>query len=145
MKRNLISLLLFLALCVSLCVAQQATQQPTTQKPESEDVVRITTNLVQVDAVVTDKSGHLVTDLKPEEVQIFEDGRQQKITHFSYNIIESEKTASPEEKPAPADTNAPPLPPTRLRPEDVRRTIALVVHDLGLSSESTYYTLLARK
>src|SRR5437870_13389977 len=89
------------------------------QKSEDVDVVRITTNLVQVDAVVTDKNGKVVTDLKPEEVQIFEDGRQQKITNFSYNVTESEKTATPEKKPAPVDKNTPPLPATHLRVEDV--------------------------
>jgi VWFA-related protein len=112
-------------------------QRPTTQPPpESEDVVRITTNLVQVDAVVTDKNGKVVTDLKPDEVQIFEDGHQQKITHFSYFVTESAAAERPT-KPAPIDKNAPPVPPTRLRPEDIRRTIAIVVDDLGLSFEST--------
>jgi hypothetical protein len=42
--------------------------------------VRITTNLVQVDAVVTDRNGNLVSDLKPDEVRIFEDDKQQKVT-----------------------------------------------------------------
>src|SRR2546430_1618019 len=60
------------------------------QRPSSEDdVVRITTNLVKVDAVVTDKGGRPVTDLRPEEIQIFEDGRPQKITHFSYFIADA--------------------------------------------------------
>src|SRR2546421_9255422 len=152
MKRNLISLLLFLALCVSLCAAQQPgasptppPQQPTTQKPESEDVVRITTNLVQVDAVVTDKDGKVVTDLKPEEIEIYEDGHQQKITHFSYNITAGAMPETAAVKPTPTDKNAPPVPPNRLRPEDIRRTIALVVDDLGLSFESTYYVRKALK
>ena len=152
MKRILILLPLFFAQCVSIAIAQQpspsptpAAQQSATQKSEDEDVVRITTNLVQVDAVVTDKNGKIVTDLKPEDIQIFEDGRQQKITHFSYNLSEPEKTASPEKKPTPTDKNAPPLPPARLRPEDVRRTIALVIDDLGLSWESMYYVRRALK
>src|SRR5437870_7553215 len=114
------------------------------QKPEEVDVVRITTNLVQVDAVVTDKNGKVVTDLKPEEVQIFEDGRQQKITHFSYYVAESPSAEKPT-KPVTVDKNAPPVPPNRLRPEDIRRTIALVVDDLGLSFESTYYVRRALK
>src|SRR5438309_6088526 len=151
MKRILILLPLFFALSVSLAIAQQpsasptpAARQPTTQKPEDEDVVRITTNLVQVDAVVTDKNGKIVTDLKPEDVQIFEDGRQQKITHFSYNVAETPVAERPA-KPATVDKNAPPVPPTRLKPEDIRRTIAIVVDDLGLSFESTYYVRRALK
>jgi VWFA-related protein len=112
---------------------------------ESDDVVRITTNLVQVDAVVTDKNGKIVTDLKPEEVEILEDGHSQKITNFSYYVAE---TSANEVKPnTPVDKNAPspPLTPTRLRPEDVRRTIALVVDDLGLSFESVYQVRRALK
>src|SRR5678816_3816598 len=108
------------------------------QSPRSNDdeVVRITTNLVQVDAVVTDKNGKLITDLRPDEVQIFEDGHQQKITNFS--IVNPEASSAPLLPSAPLDENAPPLPPTKLHPEDVRRTIALVIDDLGLSFRSTY-------
>jgi VWFA-related protein len=121
-------------------------QQPKTQpqKPEDVDVVRITTNLVQVDAVVTDKGGKVVTDLKPEEVQIFEDGKPQKITHFSYNVIETPVVPSPA-KPATVDKNAPPAPPVALKPEQVRRTMAIVVDDLGLSFESTHFVRQALK
>ncbi len=115
------------------------------QKPEDVDVVRITTNLVQVDAVVTDKNGKVVTDLKPEEVQIFEDGKQQKITHFSYNVTETPPVAEGPPKPTIADKNAPPVPPVALKPEQVRRTMAIVVDDLGLSFESTYYVRRALK
>jgi VWFA-related protein len=121
-------------------------QQPKTQpqKPEDIDVVRITTNLVQVDAVVTDKSGKVVTDLKPEEVQIFEDGKPQKITHFSYNVSETPVVAPPA-RPATVDKNAPPAPPVALKAEQVRRTMAIVVDDLGLSFESTYFVRRALK
>src|SRR5438105_12944709 len=56
---------------------------PSTQDQEEQDVVRITTNLVQVDVVVT-KDGNQVTDLKPEDFEVFEDGKPQKTTNFSY-------------------------------------------------------------
>src|SRR4030095_3333289 len=86
-------------------VSPSNVQQP--QKPEDVDVVRITTNLVQVDAVVTDNHGNLITDLKPNEVEIFEDGHKQKITNFSFNLSE---TPAPglSAKPTAADKNAPP-------------------------------------
>jgi len=147
MKR--LTLVLFIALCLLAGANGQQPQptpspapspSPSTQQPppapESDDVVRITTNLVQVDAVVTDKNGKIVTDLKPEEVEILEDGRSQKITHFSYYVAQS--SSNEVKANTPVDKNAPPAPltPTILRPEDVRRTIALVVDDLGLSFES---------
>jgi VWFA-related protein len=118
-------------------------QQSPVQKPDDVDVVRITTNLVQVDATITDKNGKPITDLKPEEVEIFEDGRKQKITHFSFNVSEAPIVERPT-KPA-VDKNAPPIPPTQIKREDIRRTIALVVDDLGLSFESTYYVRRALK
>src|SRR6185369_13970891 len=88
------------------------------------------------------KSGKPITDLKPEELQLYEDNRERKITHFSY-------VATATDARAPSQTNvrnnSPGVPPVRLRPEDVRRTIALVVDDLGLSFQSTAYVRRALK
>ncbi len=121
-------------------------QQPSPKPhPESDDVVRITTKLVQVDAVVTDKNGKVVTDLKPEEIKILEDGREQKITNFSYNLAENSTAPARPGKTTTVDKNAPPVPPTRLKSEEIRRTIAIVVDDLGLSFVSTYYVRRALK
>jgi VWFA-related protein len=160
MKRQLLFTLALVGGLTSSALPQQPTPSPTpatvtptaTQQPaqppqrlESDEVVRITTNLVQVDAVVTDKNGKVVTDLKPEEIKIYEDGRQQKITNFSYNLTEASETPARPAKPATVDRNAPLVPPTRLKPEDIRRTIAIVVDDLGLSFESTYYVRRALK
>jgi len=119
-----ILILLFILPLVTSTVAQQVAP-PTppaasqTQRPEDAEVVRITTNLVQVDAVITDNHGKLVADLKPEEVEIFEDGHKQKITNFTFNLSES----TPVERPAStakADRNAPVLPPAQLRREEMQ-------------------------
>jgi VWFA-related protein len=144
-----IPLILLFVLLLSLASSAQQTESPKPQptpSPESEpqqparsnddEVVRITTNLVQVDAVITDKNGNLITDLRPDEVQIFEDGHQQKITNFSF--VNPEAATTRPLPSAPPDKTAPALPPPKLHPEDVRRTIALVVDDLGLSFRSTY-------
>jgi len=121
-------------------------KQTSPQKAEDVDVVRITTNLVQVDAVVTDKNGKIVTDLQPNEVEIYEDGHKQKITNFSYYVADSTPTATNEKQAATKpDKDTPFTPPTILKPEDVRRTIALVIDDLGLSFESTHYVRQALK
>ncbi len=116
-------------------------QKPT--PPDDDDVVRITTNLVQVDAVITDKNGKPVTDLRPEEVEILENGKSQKITSFSYVSLESGDPAGL----APAKPGVPTsaAPPVSLRPDQVRRTMALVVDDLGLSFESVFSVRRALK
>lgn len=107
---------------------------------DEDDVVRITTNLVQMDVVVVDKKGNQVTDLRAEDFEVFEDKRPQQITNFSYVLSETAPGSSAPDAGAartPVDKLAPPPPPRRLRPEQVRRTMALVVDDLGLSFGST--------
>src|SRR5436305_11973344 len=101
-------LLLIAAFVVSITAQQPGTPPPVLpgQKPEDVDVVRITTNLVQVDAVVTDNHGKLVTDLKPEEVEIFEDGQKRKITHFNFYLsptapVERPTKSASKDRPAP--------------------------------------------
>lgn len=145
-KHSSLALVLMLALVAPLCGQTPApSSQPETQI-DDEDVVRITTNLIQVDAVVTDKNGKPVTDLRPEEFEILENGQPQPITNFSYVPLASSPAEKPVAKPAAtADKNAPPVPPALLRPEQVRRTLALVVDDLGLSAESIPFVRRALK
>ena len=109
-------------------------------------MVRITTNLVQVDAVVTDRDGRQVTDLSAEEFEIVENGKPRQVTNFSYVRVAQPASATAPEPARPRDRRAdagPPVPPARLRPEQVRRTFALVVDDLGMSAESVYYARAA--
>ena len=148
---KLFTILLVSVLCAGFALAQGPINPPASnsQKPAPSptpvpdvDIVKITTNLVQVDAVVTDKNGKVVPDLRPDEVEIFEDGKSQKITNFSFVSLAATEASTTPGKP---DKTSPPLPPVPLRPEQVRRTIALVVDDLGLSFESTYQVKRALK
>ncbi len=113
---------------------QQAPPAPSVP-PSSEPTLRITVTLVQVDTVVTDSKGKHVTDLKPEDFELRQDGKVQKITHFSY-INTSSGRAVVQKQKQQVNKNAPPLPPVPMRAAQVKRTIALVVDDLGLSFES---------
>jgi VWFA-related protein len=122
----------------------QQPQTGTAPEDDTDEVVRITSNLVQVDVVVTDRKGNPTTDLTAEDFEILEDNRAQKITNFSY-VSNQTAEAAPAAEPATKERNAPPAPPVRLRPEQVRRTIALVVDDLGLSFESTHFVRRALK
>jgi VWFA-related protein len=99
-----------------------------------DDVVQINSQLVQLDLVVTDKNGKQVTGLKAEDFDIFEDGQRQPITHFSYIATGRRSGPSAETDRATAGSNTNPAAPRR---ERVRRTIAIVVDDLGLSFVTT--------
>ena len=119
-----------------LLVFGQAPPTSTGSAPRETAVFTVTSTLVQVDAVVTDSKGRQVTDLTAADFEVLEDGKPQKLTHFSYV-----QTAPPVRPPKPANTPLsrlalwlPPSP--ELRPEDVRRTIVLMVDDLGLSFTS---------
>ena len=67
-----------LSIALILSALARATGQDPSAPPQArqdtaadEEVVRISTNLVQVDAVVTDRQGRPVTDLRPEDLEIF--------------------------------------------------------------------------
>ena len=62
-------------------IVRLGAQQPATQIPPP--TIRVSTRLVLVDAVVTDKKGQPVTGLKPEDFVIEENGKKQKIAAFS--------------------------------------------------------------
>jgi len=49
-----------------------------------EPTLRITVNLIQVDAVVTDKHGQPVPNLTKEDFEILEDGKPRKVEYLSY-------------------------------------------------------------
>jgi VWFA-related protein len=143
--RNLSSSFLVLTLGLSLplgVVGQtRTTAPPVENEPQKDEVVRVTTNLVQVDVVVTDSDGRQVTDLRPEELEVYEDGKRRQLTNFSYVSTERTRDAAQGvQSPAPTSpADAPKVAPALLQPEQVRRTIALVVDDLGLSFESVGY------
>ena len=74
------AVLLFLAYAeFAVPVAGQANP---IQKPEQDDVVRVTTELVQTDVMVFDRKGRFVDQLKPDQFQLVVDHKPQPIAFF---------------------------------------------------------------
>ncbi len=134
-------LAVFVCLAAAVSTLAQVQQPSPTPPPnaqrDKDDIVRITTNLVQVDVVVT-RNGKVVTDLTPNDFEIFEDGKRQTITNFVYvsNMSKASSAAPMPAGPATKNNNvsAPPPPPVELN--EAGRIMALVIDDLGLSAES---------
>lgn len=103
---------------------------------------------MQVDAVVTDRNGNLVTDLRPEDFEIRQDGRLQTIGTFGF-------VSASGDDGAPVVVDAPGAPPTATPPATAAtavapstpaaiaatgRTLVIVIDDLSLSVASVRVT-----
>ncbi|MBO0719715.1 MAG: VWA domain-containing protein [Blastocatellia bacterium] len=111
--------------------------------------MRINTQLVQVDVVVTDKNGVHVDDLTADDFELLVDNKPQPLSHFALIRLPSiKREVPPAEKSGSKNGDAirPPSMPTKaLALNKVKRTIAFVVDDLGLSFQSMYYAREAVK
>jgi VWFA-related protein len=76
---------------------------------QSDDVVRVKSNLVNIDVLVKDKKGKYVPDLKAEDFTISENGVQQKIEFFDAPLAGTKRdpTAAAPGKPS-GETPGPP-------------------------------------
>jgi VWFA-related protein len=81
--RNFASLLFALALATGpLPAAAQTTPAAPPPGSQQEEVVRVGASEVVLDMVVRDKKGRLVRDLKPSDVEVYEDGARQDLSSF---------------------------------------------------------------
>jgi VWFA-related protein len=79
-----------LAAACAMCLGAQAPQEP---------IVRVTTRLVEINAVVRDRTGP-VEGLTKDDFTLFDNGKPQKIALFSVN-----STRAPQKAPAPLPPN----------------------------------------
>ncbi|HKG61611.1 MAG TPA: VWA domain-containing protein, partial [Pyrinomonadaceae bacterium] len=123
-----------LRLSAQLCVLAfllLLTSAATAQAQDQEDVVKTKSNLVSIDVIVKDKKGKYISDLKPEDFTITEDGLPQKLEFFDAPIVRIE-TRTPRETTAPTAVASPGTTATA-----TRNYIALI-----LDSQTTDFTNL---
>jgi VWFA-related protein len=58
---------------------------PSARAYQDDQVLRLETDLVLIEATVTDKDGNFIRDLKAEDFVIYEDGQQQNVDFFERN------------------------------------------------------------
>ena len=81
---KIVAVVIVALLLSSSAHSQQPKPSPTPPPAKDDDVVRIDLNLVQVDAVVTDKNGRQVTNLSAEDFSITENGKSHAIDYCIY-------------------------------------------------------------
>jgi VWFA-related protein len=115
-------------LAIGIVLASPAFAQAPGERPPL--VVPVGVELVQVDAIVTDKDGRQVTDLTADDFEITEDGKKRVIANFRY--VHTGRAEGPS-VPAPSAAATPaPVPPA---PAAEPSTMAIVVDDLSLTFE----------
>src|ERR1051326_3683957 len=128
---KIVASLLSVAFMSGICLSQDPQKPP--QQIEQEDVVRITTELVQTDVVVTDNNEHPVTDLKLEDFEVFDRGKKQDLKFAELVTIDTpqKERIDPALKIRGVDTSVA----RELTARDVRRVTAFVVDDVTIPSE----------
>jgi len=95
MVRRTVFLLGLLLCTASASLSVFAQTDPQKERPrrvmpadnDPQDVIRIDTDLVPVDVVVTDAKGHLVRNLRKEDFKLFEDGSERPIASFNLEKV----------------------------------------------------------
>jgi VWFA-related protein len=106
MLKRIVLILILILLQYSVFAQSQQPKPSPTPTPE-DDVVRIDLNLVQVDAVVTDKNGRQVTNLNASDFSITENGKSYAVDYCTYVPLadsdSNRKTALPAGPPSAAE------------------------------------------
>src|ERR1700730_16442985 len=113
---------------------------PLPQPQQTDDVIRIKTELVRTDITVVDKQGRFVEGLKPEQFELRVEGRVQPIAFFERvragSPDEERQLAAPETKNSPGTRRTSEIPEKTEQIEDRGRIIFFFVDDVHLDNES---------
>ncbi|MEK6335188.1 MAG: VWA domain-containing protein [Acidobacteriota bacterium] len=120
--------------CVQPFSASAQTQTP--KQEQSEDVIKITTELVQTDVMVFDRRGQFVEGLKPQDFMLSLDGKSRQVSIFERVTSGSAREAAQLRVAGSSSTIQGRTNPATTDARSVGRTILFFVDDLHLSGES---------
>lgn len=136
-RTSLRALTLLTCLLLATSVIQGGQSPADAQATEHTPKFRVGVDIVRIDAVVTDRDGRTVPNLTAADFQVRQDGKLQTVTYAQFMPVSSApaaeaaaaSVAGTTTAPASAALNAIP----GVRPEEIQRTLAIVVDDLGMS------------
>jgi VWFA-related protein len=139
---NTLAVAFSILLFVSTISGQQQTSQPPSS--QSDDVIRINTQLVQTDVMVFDRQGRFVEGLRPEQFELSLDGKPQSVSFFERvaagSLAEAAQLAAARggaKAAGKAVSNEPSEQPANNNVDEARgRLIFFFLDDVHLSGES---------
>src|SRR5580700_6002030 len=111
----------FLVCLITIVAALSRAQNATPPAPES--TIRVTTTEVALDLAVRDKKGRQVKNLKPGDVEIYEDGVRQQLLSFRM-VAGREQQRREAENAKPGEATGASLPLRELN------TVCIVFHNI---------------
>ncbi len=128
---SLFSAIIMLAYGSILPAFSQDKKKP---EPKEDDVIKISSELVQIDVIVTDKNNKPVTGLKLEDFELFDNDKPQRISFLSY---EESKLRRFDEV---IDSDQPRTLPRLMKTGDLKRVIAFIVDNLHIDFTNLFHT-----
>jgi len=128
---------LFAALCLLAPARAQQTDAPAPPTRDDEEVVRISTELVQTDVMVFDGTGKFVDGLKPEQFELRVDGKPQQVVFF--DRVKAGTVNEDAQIAAARGGGSGPTAGGAAVPLDRGRTVVFFVDDLHLSPTSALH------
>src|SRR5258705_1899542 len=116
-----LTLLMLSLFCLSPLPAQAQDKKDQKKSTDEDEVIRVTSNLVNLDVIVKDKKGKIITDLKKEDFIVTENGVPQNIQFFDSTLVAGEE---------PGRTESAPTLPGAQPPNKLPRNIISLVLDL---------------
>jgi len=103
---------------------------------QQDDVIRITTSLVQTDIIVTDKNDQIIPDLKLEDFELYDNGKKQDLKFMEFVSIDSGRRTEGTLPPgARAATEAEAETTAGVTARNIKRITAFVIDDLTIPIE----------
>jgi VWFA-related protein len=137
------ALLLQLSPAAALCQQQNRPQPQTEPQGQADDVVRITTELVQTDVSVFDKQGRFIDGLKKEDFELKIDGRPVEVNFFDRvmaGTLDEEAQLAAARGAAPRVASATAAKDNKgtgvVAPLDRGRVVAFLIDDLHMAFDS---------
>jgi VWFA-related protein len=137
--RRPFSLLRLVPVSLVLGVVQGPSARGLAQEPPAEirrDVFKAETEIVLLDVVVRDKKGRTVRDLRPDEIEVYEDGVRQQVGSFRFLDSRAIGEAIEDAEQAPTPNPAAATRPEPVRPGESRHLnlVTLLFDQLGQGS-----------
>ena len=123
-------------LCALLSLAALSGQQSDRSDPPR---FRVSVDVVRIDAVVTDREGRIVRDLTADDFEVRQNGKRQRVTFAQFVPVDSNAGSAARTAVLRDQPEAPVTAAGAVKRENIQRTLAVVIDDLGLSWESIQY------